>query len=631
MIIAFRKLNDTWFFKGILVLAILSFVSLWGVGGVSLLFSDANKVAVEMDGREITNEQVLKEFEWELNNYRSFMPMGFSYSDAIAAGVFEESLYNSIYRGVMAEIAEKNEIIIPDSLVFEYIKLDPQFADEGGQFKRTVFLDVLSKSKIPEQEFIQIARSDIVESYILDSNRAFPIAPKTMLDLTVEQRTSLRDAIVINIKSNAMKLKEKASDDELQGFYEENKNLFTAPEYRDFPVASITYEQIMDKIDVSEDELELIFEEEKEALHTPETRQLWGMVFEDKDKKKADEAVADLKAGKDFKNVAMNKRFIFEEHEWNWGYIAEQYLVEELREPVFKGKVGDIIGPIKSVASDRTYVVLIKDVKAGKKATFKDKRDMLLKRIKKERSEDEVYALTEAIEEDMAVNTSVEEIAKKHGLKFVEYKNIPSNNKKIDRDVLETAFLLQDEEFSGVVESNDGFFITKVTNIVEPKLKPFNTVKKQVTEIFNTNQKQDIATALANEVIKLSSEKGIKQAAKDKNLATSSIRNLALKSDKENTKLSEKDIEKLFLLNKGEAFVNPVADGYVIVGLGGIAKSNTKITVAKESEIKNDVEDSIIKSLEQQFYMDYASELNVQTDEKVIGDTVKKLENLTVE
>ncbi len=623
MIRAFRRLSDTWLFKGILVLAILSFVSLWGVGGVELFFSPSGKAAVTMDGAEITGAEVLQEFEWETNKYRKIMPMGFSYQDALRYGLLQESLYNAIYKKVMAQVAKDNNIIIPDSIVLEYIRTNPEFMDENRQFKRSIFLQVLADSGLSEVDFIKLAQADIIDGYILDTNRIFPVAPKSMVELISKQRNSIRDAVVVNINTEKMKLSEPVSEDEILGFYEENQDIFMTPEYRDFTVATISYDDIMNNINIPDEELKAIFEQEKDTLNTPENRYIYGLIFDAKDEAKANEAVAELKSGKkDFKKIAMEKLLQFE-NEYEWGFVAEDFLIEELKTPVFTAKKNAIIGPIKTI-DNKLYVLKVTEIKPFKEAVFKDKKTELVKRIQKERADELVYSIIENIESDIDINTPINEIAKKHNLKTTNYKKQTLENKELNFTILDTAFAMENEELSGVMDYNDGLFIIKMNSITEPKLKSISEVQKQIKNILTTQQKQDIATALLKEVMETAKNEGIIKSLKNKKLNYQTIKAIKLEDEKKNN-LSKQDITRLFALTKGEAFYNQTASGYTIVGLSNIQNSKKEMNNIKKSEVINNIEDSIIKSIEQQFYMNYAYDLKVKTHDKVIEDTFKSL------
>ena len=96
------------------------------------------------------------------------------------------------------------------------------------------------------------------------------------------------------------------SEAELTKFYEAHPDLFRAPEYRGFTLASLSPSDLKPAAEIPEDKLRSEYEQRKDEFETPEQRQIQQILAPTEEKAK--EAEAALAAGKDFQEVADHDR-----------------------------------------------------------------------------------------------------------------------------------------------------------------------------------------------------------------------------------------------------------------------------------------------------------------------------------
>src|SRR5206468_3772263 len=92
------------------------------------------------------------------------------------------------------------------------------------------------------------------------------------------------------------------SEADLGKFHEAHPDLFRAPEYRGFTVASLSPGDLEPKEALPEDKLRSEYEQRKEEFETPDRREIQQILAPSEEKAK--EAAAALAAGKDWKEVA---------------------------------------------------------------------------------------------------------------------------------------------------------------------------------------------------------------------------------------------------------------------------------------------------------------------------------------
>jgi len=91
----------------------------------------------------------------------------------------------------------------------------------------------------------------------------------------------------------------RAERTDLSKFYDSHPDLFRAPEYRGFTIASLSPADLEQPVEIAEDELRKEYEQRKDEFETPDRREIQQILAPSEEKAK--EAEAALAAGKDWK------------------------------------------------------------------------------------------------------------------------------------------------------------------------------------------------------------------------------------------------------------------------------------------------------------------------------------------
>src|SRR5260370_12576790 len=121
-----------------------------------------------------------------------------------------------------------------------------------------------------------------------------------MVDLLYRYQNEKRIADIVALPIAAVGDVGQPSETELKSFYEAHQDLFRAPEYRGFTVASLTSSDIAKDIEIPEAKLKDEYEQRQDELQLPERRE--GEQILAPSEEKAKEAGAALAAGNDWRD-----------------------------------------------------------------------------------------------------------------------------------------------------------------------------------------------------------------------------------------------------------------------------------------------------------------------------------------
>ena len=160
MITKFRKMQDTWFAKVILILTGLSFVSLFGVAGY-MGSVGKNRPVIKVDSLEMLQGDAMGQLDREIQMARKLLGDTFEVSDVIRQNMLQEIVQRNLNNMILRNIAKKNGVSISDELVRQIIYSQSEFHNASGKFDINRFRQVLALSGMSEQQYIDSVKLDL--------------------------------------------------------------------------------------------------------------------------------------------------------------------------------------------------------------------------------------------------------------------------------------------------------------------------------------------------------------------------------------------------------------------------------------------------------------------------------------
>lgn len=621
MITKFRKLQDTWFAKTILILTGLSFVSLFGVAGY-MGSVGKNSPVIKVDSFEVLQGDLFSQLDRELRIAQKMYGDALEINDTIRLNVLQTLTQNKFNDLLIANIARKNGVSVSDDLVRQVIFSLPAFRNADGNFDIRLLRQMLSNMDRSEKEYTDAIRRDIIRDTLINTPIQNIYVPQILKEYTARINNQKRVFKYITLDLKTLPIDRKISDEEVAQYYQDFNLNFMTPETRDVSFFYLSNDDIGRLIQISDADAEDYYRNNQALFETPETRKVLQMVFDNEDDAKA--ALAELNTGKSFYAVASDKAKQKQE-DTDLGFIAQDMLLEELAEPVFSAEKGKVLGPIHSGMG--WHIVKVEAVKAGSK-TEKAKAIAEIKdNLKKDRMYDEAYELAAGIEDKIGAGNCLETIASALNAPVLTVKKLSENGQADNSgnklkniisapDFIDMAFSYNAGEISQVIELDDGIALLRVDTVHDSHPKDISEVRPEIEEIWKNNERIAIAQEITNDVLHyVGNGDSIEDIAKrfKLNLKTTA----PLLRSQPFAGLSEQQMQELFLRDvySPQIFHSDGKEIIVvperIINTAAAAQTNT----ADEEQIKRDLSADYGHNL----MVDFSSDYDVNIDYKLLG------------
>ena len=509
MLESLRQMSKGWVMKVVLGLLALTFVVFFGAsdfgGGHGGGHGSRNTNAVvEVDDVDYSLHQVGRAFNSQIQQIAQVSGQQIDPQSPLAASVLDQAIDTMVTRTLFDLAARDLGVSSSDFAVQDAIRRVPAFSNPGGGFDRTLFRNYLLSVGLSEQQFVASAREDLQRSQYLGTLRTGITVPEPMLDAFYAYRSEQRIVELATVTSASVEGLSQPDEAQLAAFYEENKELFRAPEYRAATVAALTVQELADSIVVDEQEIAEFYADRLNAFQQPERRELLQGIFLDQDsaQRAADmiaqgrpfaEAIEEV-AG--FPPVALG--------DVQRGQISEA----EVADAAFAAAAGDVVGPIESPLG--WQLVSVVAVQPEETQPLSEVSERIGQALALEEARDEIFDVMNELEDGLAAGASLEEVAQQTGLKLQKLE--PFNVGALKRDgnpisiepvaaVVSAVFTTDAGEVGEVVETQTGgFFVVRVDSITPPQIEPFERVRDRVTLAWLDHERLRLATERASEL-----------------------------------------------------------------------------------------------------------------------------------
>jgi peptidyl-prolyl cis-trans isomerase D len=301
---------------------------------------------------------------------------------------------------------------VADAEVARQIMADPMFKGPGGQFERARFDALLRNNGYNEPRFAAERKRLILRRELMDTVGSDVEPPKTMAQaynrFVNEQRAV--DFVILT--------RDKAGDvpppaaDVLTKYFEDNKFLFRAPEYRGLVLMTLTAPDLAKPDDVSEADARRYYELNLSRFGTTERRQLQQIVFPNADEAKA----AAEKLGETLSFEALAKERGLEQKDIDLGLLTKAAIIDRnIADAAFSLKEGEVSQPINGTFG--TVLIKVVKVEPEQVKKFEEVAGEIKQTIALDRARNELSSLRDKVEDERGGGLKLTEIAQKLNLK----------------------------------------------------------------------------------------------------------------------------------------------------------------------------------------------------------------------
>lgn len=471
------------------------------MGGNNYFDRYTQQSVAKVGSESITPEQYRRAYERVVDNLSQRAGRRISPQEAKAYGLPNRVLQGLIQDAAVDVEAKKLGLGLSAEGLRQAVTSTPMFQDASGAFSPRKYEEFLHRIGYSAPYFEEEYKGDLIRRQIHGIFDRSAVVPNVLLEAFNKYGNEQRTLSTFTLGAAAAGPIEAPSEETLKSYYEERKAQFIAPELRKVAVLAITPQSVANKITVSDDDLKAEYASKSANYSVPEKRKIELIPF--KTRAAADAAHEQLKAGKDFLDVA--KEAGFKQNELDIGLVSKKEFAQKFAtSPAMideawatdKGWTSRVVdGPLSSV------LMRVLEIIPGEEKSFDQVKDQIRADLVKARAATETARLIKAFEEDRAAGVTLADSAKKLDIPIetvtFDRTGKGADGKPIDLPGIPSATLVDQTFKSDIGVENEalrlpsgGYAWYEVQDIVKPRQKPFEEVKTEAEAAWHREQVQ---------------------------------------------------------------------------------------------------------------------------------------------
>ncbi len=526
MLQAIRSKAGSFVVKLLFVLLILTF-GIWGIGDIFRTASSDTSIATVGD-HSVRADELQTALRRALEQLSARFGSAIDLQQAKQLGLIDQTLGQLIDRSLVDQEVARLKLDISDDLIRNVITANPNFRGSDGRFDRGLFNALLAANRLTEEQYVALLRHDIPRNDLLHAVTAGAVAPQSMVDLLYRYQNEKRTADIVSLPIAAVGDVGQPSETALKSFYEAHQDLFRAPEYRGFTVASLSPSDIAKDIEIPEAKLKDEYEQRQDELQLPERRDVEQILAPSEEKAK--EAEAALAAGKDWREVATTIAGQ-DPDTIDLGLLKREEMPSALADAVFELPLNQPSEAVKTPLG--WHILRTVKIEPPMTQTFDQTKAKLEADLTHQEAVDRIYKVANKVDDALAGGTTIEDVAAKFGLKTTATAAADASSHDLEDkpvalpassdDVMKLAFATNEGQTSRVTETPDGAIVVLRTNkVIASAIKPLDEVKEKAVAAWQADQRRERVAKQAEELsaavkpeaklATIATEKGLKAA-----------------------------------------------------------------------------------------------------------------------
>lgn len=583
--------------KLLFALLIVSF-AVWGIGDYAFL-RQGDPTAIEVGSTKVTASQLSAEYRNEINRLRQ----AFGQLDSETArqfGLMDQVVQRTVTQTLLDQAADKLGVRIGDEVLRSRILAEPTFQTPGGQFDRQRFQQFLQQASLSEGAFLQLFRKEYTRDLVTEAVGAGARGPDPLLDRLYRYRNEKRGGETVFVPASSFTDVGTPDEAQLQSVYDDNREPFTAPEYRAVSVLRIGPEEVQAQVQVDDRQLEEEYRARLPELRRPERRELAQLLFADEAAAKT--AHVKIAGGADFAETGKEAGQPPEQQ--ILGKVTRDDLPPQLAEPVFALTKGGVSAPVQSPFG--WHILKVSDIEPGVEPGFAEVKDRLAQELRQKLAGDVAYELATKVEDAHAGGASLEDAAGKNGLQVtrlaaVDLRGQDATGKPIPllagaRDVLASIFQTASGRETQLTEGAEGvWYIARVDGVTPSALKPLAEVREDVVKLWQTERREEEARKRGEAILaEVKSGKTLEAAAAPFNLKPVKIEPVVRATGFDPRAPVPPEVNsRLFSIALNETATVPSHDGVYVVKLAEVVPADPAADPAGLAQLRDQLRQQV--------------------------------------
>lgn len=559
--------------KIILGLIIFSFVFA-GVG--SYLVGGSQPLAAKVGEREITRNDFEQVYQNERNRMQS--QLGEYFSTLLGDPAYVEQFRKSVLDRMVNDALLDNQaqslgLRVSDEQIRQAIISMPQF-QKDGKFDEEIYNISLRRAGFSSDSFAEYLRQDLVRNQLILALESTEFT----LDSEVQAQGALeaqqREIRTITLDTVEFAKKATVTDEEIQTYYDENKQQFVRPEQVKVSYIELSGNALKEQAPITDEEIQTYYNQNKDKYSTQEKREVSHILING-DEADANAVLARLDAGEDFATVAKEESqdIPTAKEGGSLGWIERGVIDPEFEDAAFQlVNIGDHSGVVKSAFG--YHIIQLDGIEAPKTKALAKVSAEIKTFLVDEHAADAFYSLqSELAEKAFESPDSLDDAAEAVNAKIVTsdfFSQADAPEVLSNSSVLQAIYspeVKEDGLNSDVIEiAPEHIVVVRVEDVREEMVLPLDEVKSAVVARLSQSKGEQKALELAQGVIS-ALDKGEVNYLSDNELSFTKARMITRADELAN------DVYRLQKPEQGQSTYAQVMDrqgNHVIVALDGV-------------------------------------------------------------
>lgn len=506
MLSALRTAAGTWVAKLLLVLLVLSF-AVWGISGQIATGFGGNSV-VTAGGTTVSPIEYRLAYDRQLSVMSQQFGTRLTRDQARALGIEDQVLGQLVAGAVLDEQANQLGLGVSQDKLAQLTMSDPAFQGPDGQFSRQQFDYVLRQVGMRPEDYLANRGQVAIRQQIVEAVSDGLKAPETFLRAVALYQGEDRTADYLLLPRSMVEPIEDPADTALSEYFDENKQVYVAPEYRKISYITLVPEAILDEAAVTDEQVKEDYDRNVGRFTTAETRTIEQLVFADDAAAQA--ALDSIRAGSTFDSVAAAQGKTaadtllgtFTKDKVPDASVAEAAFALQANEvsQVIDGAFGPVVVRVTEITPEV--------VRSLEEVTPEIRRDLALSEANRI-----LLDVHDSYEDSRAGGESMQEAATKLGLNVVTVEAVDRTAQRPDgtvvndlpqsRDLLEAAFNAEaGVENPSINIGSTGYVYYEVDEVTPSRERTLDEVRDRVVADWKAAEAESRLTAKAADVAK---------------------------------------------------------------------------------------------------------------------------------
>ncbi len=494
---------------------------------------------------------------------------------------------------------------VGDDLIRDEVLRNPAFQTLSGTFDREAYRNALRNVGLSEEEYETALRDEIgrslLQGAVVGGITALPAFAETIVSYLGETRDIVTAPVTAADLTTPVPGPTEA---DLQTFYDENPDLFTAPESRAISYVLLTPTMLADQITIDDAQVRSLYDERISTFSQPERRLVERLVFPDT--AEAEAAIARLNANEVTFPALVTERGLTLS-DVDLGDVAIDALAAA-GDAVFAADTGDVVGPLDTSLGPALFRV--NAILAAENTPFEDAEPALRDELATAQARRIIQTDSETVTDLMAGGASLEDLTERTDLELgtLDYTDGTTAGPAAYEAFRTAAATVAEGAFPTLMGLDDGgVFALRLDGITPASVIPMAEVRDRLEAAWRAAAAQ---TAVLTRAEAIAAEASADTDLATLNLVTTSSANLTRGSFVADT--PAEFMATVFTMTEGEVRALPTDTGAIVVRLDRISAAD--MTTDRLSAQLTDVTAQAAAGTAQDIFDAFADAVRARTD-----------------